>query len=66
MVDIRLLVLRRAHGLIDEGRGAREGVVRGADGLRVGEGLAAEVWREAGREVLEGAELGPDVDGVGG
>lgn len=58
-------VLRRGR-LIDERRRARKGVMRGADGLAVGEGLAAQIGREAGGEVLEGAQLGADVDGVRG
>lgn len=60
-----IAVLRRGR-LIDERRRARKGVVCGADGLTVGEGLAAEIGREAGGEVLEGAQLGADVDSVRG
>lgn len=37
--------------------------MRSADGLGVGEGFAAQVGWETRREVLEGAELGADVDG---
>lgn len=48
-----LLVLRSGR-LVDERRCLCERVVRGANGLGVRECFAAEVGREAGREVLEG------------
>lgn len=63
MVELRVLFRnRRARRFIDERRRARKGIVRVADERRIAQRLAAQVWREARREVLEGAELGPDVD----
>lgn len=63
VVDVRVVVAGGAGGFVDEGAGAREGVVRSADGLGVGERLAAQVRREPRREVLERAQLAADVDG---
>ena len=54
----------RAARLVDERGRARERVVRVADLRRVTQSFAAEVGWEAGREVLEGAELRPNVHGV--
>lgn len=65
VIHIRVLVGGRALCLVDEGRRPGERVVRGADDLRVGQRLAAEVGGEARGEFLERGQLGSDVDGHG-
>lgn len=75
VVDAVVVVVARGRrgppGVVgDEGRGAREAVVAGADGVGVGQSLAAQVGGEAGGEVFEGSEGVADGDrgrgGVGG